>query len=221
MDRLDADIFGMLVNYFRSDLEQSVNAGAGRKQRAQAVLQYIRRARTQSSPAPDSRLAFAIEGGSPADNPGRLELAERAYDAGYQGTAVRLWREAFEANPTLVDDIQVSHRYNAACSAALAAAGRSKDLPAADRNARRMYRQQANEWLTAELGFWGKLLESGRADQNGYISSTMRHWLEDPDLAPFRDPASLAQLADDERRSWATLWDGVTVLLRKTNCDGP
>jgi hypothetical protein len=58
-------------------------------------------------------------------------------------SAARLYAEAFAAQPTLADDLQASHRYDAACSAALAAAGQGKEAPRADDKERARLRQRA------------------------------------------------------------------------------
>ena len=41
--------------------------------------------------------------------------------------AARFYEEAFAAQPKLADDLGAAHRYNAACAAALAGCGQSKD----------------------------------------------------------------------------------------------
>jgi len=71
----------------------------------------------------DKRLAAVLRGGPPKDNRERLQLAARAYKKKLFGDSVRLYAESLEADPKLADDRRAQHRYNAACSAALAAAG--------------------------------------------------------------------------------------------------
>src|SRR5262249_7213631 len=50
--------------------------------------------------------------------------------------AVRFFASAFAADPRLADDLSAAHRYNAAASAALAAAGRGADSGGLDGNGR-------------------------------------------------------------------------------------
>ena len=69
----------------------------------------------------DARLASIVGGESPKDNAERLALAQRAYDTQRYAAAARLWGEALELEPTIGDDRQKQHRYNAACAAVLAA----------------------------------------------------------------------------------------------------
>ena len=73
-----------------------------------------------------------MKGGAPKDNAERLALAQRAYDTKRFAVAARLWAEALDSDPKLAADRQAQHRYNAACAAALAAAGQGKDEPAPD-----------------------------------------------------------------------------------------
>ena len=55
-------------------------------------------------------------------------------------------------------------RYNAACSAALAAAGKGIDKPPLDDQAKTRWRHQALEWLKADLTYWAKQAESGEPE---------------------------------------------------------
>ena len=65
-----------------------------------------------------------------------------AYDTKRYAAAARLWAEALEADPTLADDRRAQHRYNAACAAALAAAGQGEDDPKPDDAARAALRRR-------------------------------------------------------------------------------
>jgi serine/threonine-protein kinase len=80
----------------------------------------------------DARLAAVAGGAAPTDNAERLALAQRAYDTKRFALAARLWGEALEADPTLAEDRQRQHAYNAACAAALAAAAQGRDAPPPD-----------------------------------------------------------------------------------------
>jgi serine/threonine protein kinase/Tfp pilus assembly protein PilF len=150
---------------------------------------------------------------APRDNPERLVFARMAYDKSRHLTASRLWAKALEIDPKLGDDRRAQHRYNAACSVALAAAGQDKDEPAPDEPLRARLRNQALDWLKAELVTWGKLLESGPPQARAAVAQTLRHWKVDPDLAAVRDADALAQLPEAERKEWQALWADVDALL--------
>jgi serine/threonine-protein kinase len=152
----------------------------------------------------------------PGDNAERLTLAQMAYDTKQYPGAARLWSEAMELNPELADDRRVRHRYNAACSSALAAAGQGIDDPPPDDAAKTQLRQQARAWLNAELEAWTKLLESATRDQRQVIAKTLQHWQTDPDLAGIRDAEAIAKLPKDERSAWHALWADVDALLKKS-----
>ena len=68
--------------------------------------------------------------------------------------AARLYADAFTADAKLADDLKAGHRYNAACFAALAAAGQGTDADKLDDQEHRRLRQQALAWLRADLEQW-------------------------------------------------------------------
>src|SRR5262249_45116704 len=71
-------------------------------------------------------------------------------------SAVRLAAAAFTDRPKLADDLRKQHRYNAACSAALAAAGLAEDAKNLPDAARKKLRQQALAWLRGDLAVYAK-----------------------------------------------------------------
>jgi serine/threonine-protein kinase len=163
----------------------------------------------------DARLAAILKGEAPHDNPERLALARRAYDTARHAAAVRLWAEALERDPKLADDRRAQHRYNAACAAALAASGKDKDDPAPDEAAKAKLRNQARDWLDAELAVWSKLLETANPKQRAAIAQTLKHWQDDTDLAGVREPKAIDALPESERDGWRTLWKNVAEALAR------
>src|SRR5262249_42736963 len=124
-------------------------------------------------------------------------------------TGAKLFREALAEKPALGDDMETGHRYNAACCAARAGTGQSKDaanLTDADRAA---WGDQALDWLRADLSHWRSHLSSGLSLQS------LRHWRVDDDLAGVRTPGALAKLPAEERQPWTKLWDEVNDLVRR------
>jgi hypothetical protein len=166
--------------------------------------------------AVDARLLVIIKGDQqPKDEAERLQLAQRACDKAIHVTATKLWSDALQANPKLIDDRQAAYRYNAACAAALAASGAGKDDPPPDDTAKAKLRRQALDWLKAELAIWVKLLESGPLQAKASIAQTLKHWQADTDLAGIRDAKALGALPESERAAWRTLWSDVAALLEK------
>ena len=150
----------------------------------------------------------------PADNVERLGFAQLAYDRKQFAVATRLWTEALASDPKLGDNRRTQHRYNAACAAALAAAGQGKDEPPLDDAAKAKLRVQALDWLKAELTVWGKLLESGPPQARPIIVQVLSHWQKDTDLAGIRDAAALAKLPADEQKAFTQFWAEVAALLK-------
>jgi hypothetical protein len=134
---------------------------------------------------------------------------------------VRLWSEALERDPRLADNREAEHRYNAACSAALAGVGKGKDDPAADEAARSRLRDRARALLIAELAAWTKLLESAGPPQRAEIVTTLERWLVDADLAGVRDPEAIDALPGPERDGWRSLWRDVATTLARARRGTP
>ncbi len=162
------------------------------------------------------RLPAIIRGDDkPKDEGERLAFAQMAYDGKQFRTAHRLWAEALEANPKAGDDRQSQIRYNAACAAALVAAGQDKDQTSPDDAEKAKLRGQALGWLTSELTTWGKLLESGAPPARLRIAQILTQWAQDSDLAGVRDGNSLAKLPAFEQNAWQTLWADVDSLIKR------
>src|SRR5262249_58581476 len=87
----------------------------------------------------------------PRDNKERLGLAEVCQAKKLHQKAIDLYAAAFAADPRLADHLGPAHRYRAACSAVLAAAGQGQDAAQLDAVQRAHLRRQALDWLRAEL----------------------------------------------------------------------
>ena len=163
-----------------------------------------------------NRLPGIVSGeDKPRDNAERLAFAQMAYKRKHFAVAHRLWAEALESDPKLVDNRRAQHRYNAACAAALVAAGQDKNQPPPDDAANAKLRRQALDWLKAELTAWGKLLESGPSRARPAIIEVLNHWKQDSDLASVRDALALAKLPEEEQKAWRALWAEVQSLLER------
>jgi Flp pilus assembly protein TadD/tRNA A-37 threonylcarbamoyl transferase component Bud32 len=147
----------------------------------------------------------------PASARERLELADLCVRyKQLPATAARLAAAAFAADPKLANDLGASHRYNAACAATLAAAGRG-DGAAAPAKLRASLSRQALAWLRADLVLWSKQTDDPKARPQ--VAQSLRHWQQDPDLAGVRDPAELAKLPPGERAEWEHFWKAVESVL--------
>jgi serine/threonine protein kinase/Flp pilus assembly protein TadD len=160
----------------------------------------------------DAKLARFLQGQfQPADALDRIALARlcQEYRKRY-AVAARFYAEAFVAEPKLA----ASHRYNAACAAALAAAGQGVDAAKFDEKERARLRRQARRWLRADLTALGQLVEKGPEKTRAAVQRALRHWQQDTDFAGVRGDA-LAKLPEAERQAWQQLWADVEQKLKK------
>jgi WD40 repeat protein len=155
-------------------------------------------------------LAKSVVPASPAEC---LELAQHCKSKKLYQTAAGLYASAFAADPRLVTDVVLGHRYNAACYAALAAAGQSVEAAKVDDKERLRLRKQALNWLRADLALRGERLETGNPADRATLQQKMLHWQNDIDLAGVRDKSALARLPDEEQKEWTQLWTDVAALL--------
>jgi hypothetical protein len=164
----------------------------------------------------DKTLSAVLQGkAEPRDALERLNLAwlaQRPYKRQY-AAATRLYAEAFAAREASAD-LVARHRYNAACAAALAAAGKGQGAAKLQDKERARWRQQALTWLKADLAACGKLAE-GPAEQRLRVRQQLTHWRADADLAGVRDKAALDKLPEAERAAWRKLWAEVDDLLQR------
>src|SRR5262249_12180836 len=113
----------------------------------------------------DSKLPDILKGDTKAANATEeVDLAYlcQQYKKRY-AAAARFFSGAFAADPDLADDLESQVRYNAACAAALAAAGKGEDAGRLKDQERTKFRQQALKWLQADLAAWTRVIEKGPA----------------------------------------------------------
>jgi tetratricopeptide (TPR) repeat protein len=130
-----------------------------------------------------------------------------------------VYAAAFVAEPELADDRIVRHRSNAACSAALAAAGQGEDAAKLDDKERTRLRQQALDWLRADLALLTKQIRSSNPGEIQKVWMVLDHWQRDTDLAGIRDKAALDKLSAEEQKAFAQFW--VDVWALRTGPAGP
>jgi len=151
----------------------------------------------------------------PADNRERLGLIEVCRFQQRYADAAKLYGDAFTADAKLADDLQKQHRYNAACFAALAAAGQGTDSDKLDDKEHPRLRKQALKWLRADLDSWTKRVADAKpSDLQGMIK-TLKHWQEDTDLIGIRHAKALEKLSAEERDACQKLWADVAEVLKK------
>jgi Tfp pilus assembly protein PilF len=106
-------------------------------------------------------------------------------------------------------------RYSAACAAALAGCGQGKDADKRDAKERLRLRQQALDWLRADLKAYQQALEKSAGKAGPTIAPRMQDWLQDTDFAGVRGEKALAKLPAAERKDWQKLWQEVEALWQQ------
>jgi tetratricopeptide (TPR) repeat protein len=165
----------------------------------------------------EARLPAILKGqDKPADAGERLALARLCLHPKRRLplAAARFFTEAF-ADPKLADKIPSAARYDAACAAALAAAGQGEDTAKLDGKEREHWRRQARDWLREDLAAWAKRIKAGQHTDRTTARQVLQHWRQVPDLTGVREPAAIAKLPVEERTAWRQLWADVEALLRK------
>jgi tetratricopeptide (TPR) repeat protein/serine/threonine protein kinase len=176
---------------------------------------------TEGMAAVEKKLPAVLKGETkPADAAEQVSLGRLCYLKKLYADAARFYADAFTAQPTLADDLPAYHRYNAACAAVLAAAGKGEDGDKMDDKERARLRQQALGWLRADLALWAKREASGAPAARAVVQAKLRHWQEDPDLAGVRDAAALDKMPEAERAEWKKLWAEAEELLKKSGESG-
>jgi serine/threonine-protein kinase len=164
----------------------------------------------------EARLPALLNGEStPASAAERLDYARLWQSRKLHAAAARCAADAFAADPKLADDLRAAHRYNAACCAALAAAGQGEDAAKLDDKERARLRKQALDWLRADLVLRSKQLASGQPADRATVQQALRHWQQDSDLAGIRDAAWIVNLPAEELQACRQLWADVAALLKR------
>jgi tetratricopeptide (TPR) repeat protein len=165
----------------------------------------------------DQKLAAVLKGDAqPADATERLQFAGLCarFKKHYAGAA-RFYAQALEAVPALARDLDKGFRYDAACCAALAAAGKGEDAGGLDDKERARLRRQARDWLAADLALWSEQAGNKDVRVRELVRKKLRDWQTEADLAGLREPEALANLPEAERESWRKLWEAVQAVRKK------
>jgi eukaryotic-like serine/threonine-protein kinase len=165
----------------------------------------------------ESLLPDILEGkNKPADNNERLALAQMCQEhKKLYAASAQFYSAAFEAQPELNKNPGNGRRYNAACAAALAGCGQGNDADKLDGEARSRLRNQALDWLQADVAHWSKQAGSEKPNDLALVRQTLTHWQDDADLVGIRDKDAVAKLPVDEQEACKKLWTDVEALLKK------
>jgi serine/threonine protein kinase len=172
----------------------------------------------------------------PQDNDERIALLGICQFQSRYATVARLYADAFGTDPHLADDLNKkclhrtrgreaaadrievfdsACRYLAARCAVLAGCGLGKDGEKLSEEERTRWRQQARDWLQADLAAWAMMLESNFRETRDLAKRMLEHWQVDPDLAGLRDPDALERLPPAERQKCRMLWQDVDAVRNR------
>ena len=161
-----------------------------------------------------NRLPAVIRGDDkPKDAAERLALAYIAYYMEHFGASARLFTGPFQSDPQLAEDMTAQNRYNAACAAALAAAGKGNDKPPSE--PQRPGGGSRPSTGSRRISPTGPSRPSPvRPRRTLLVKETLVHWKADADLAAIRDEQSLNSLPEDQQKACRSLWADVDMLLK-------
>jgi serine/threonine-protein kinase len=177
-----------------------------------AWMCHVLRREAESLILPNLR-AFLNGKYQPQDNDERLAVLGACHFKNRTRAMARLYADAFAAAPALADDLVAGHRYNAARVAAQAGCGHGADATGLGQEERARWRQQAQQWLRADLTARARALAADSAANRGAVRLALMRWRIEPDLACVREPGQLNRLRADERKQFRALWAEVAAML--------
>jgi serine/threonine-protein kinase len=223
------------------ELQRARELGAGKPGPESSNAKWIRRC--EDLIKLDKKLTALLAGQAPAPGSAteQLELADLCWRyKKYHAAAAGFYAKALAAAPQPLSDKMVSHRYQAACSAALAAAGQGRDAANLEPAAKAKLRGYALSWIRAELEqMAGQLPAAKEKADSGqglgglqeeaaprstskaaraalHVLDRLARWQTDTDLVAVRDEKALARLPREEQQAWHKLWADVRALSRRT-----
>jgi serine/threonine-protein kinase len=156
----------------------------------------------------------------PRDNDERLALLGVWQFTDRSLALARIYAKAFAAEPSLAEDYRANRRFNAARAAALVGSARGEDVAGVGEPERARWRQQARQWLRADLAAWNQALDRDPSAARDLLSR-VGAWRGDWELAGLFEPAELDKLAPDERKDCVALSKEIDGLLTRAGGTAP
>lgn len=151
----------------------------------------------------------------PSDNDERIALAAACQFRLQYLHAALLYADALAADPA-VAEVNPDLRFQAACAAALAGSGQGNDAARLDELDRAHWREQARQWLLAEIATCGEQLRSAGAGEHAPLAQRIRRLQYAPSLAPVREPQLLAIMPAAERSQCQKVWREAEAVLSRS-----
>jgi serine/threonine-protein kinase len=157
----------------------------------------------------------------PRDNDERLALVGVCQFTNRSLALARLYTDAFAADPSLAEDFRSGRRFSAARAAALVGCGRGADIAEVGEPERARWRQQARQWLRADLAAWNQALDRDSVATRDPVRRLVTTWRGEPDLSGLFEPAELEKLSLDERKDCVVLSNEVGNVLARAGSVTP
>jgi tetratricopeptide (TPR) repeat protein len=146
------------------------------------------------------RLGKVLEGrAAPNDAVERLTFASLCAARSLYASAVKFYGEAFDESPAALKDFEEFYRYQAACAAVMAAAGKDKQHPDPPIDARASHLRLALRWLDAELSDLTASFGTSRGVFRGFLLGRLRNMHRDSRLSLLRDREALGAFPESIR----------------------
>ena len=151
----------------------------------------------------------------PRSNDEKLCLLGVCQFEGRYEKAAEIFAEVLATDAHLADDLNSKARFRAACIAAALGAGRGHDAAGLDEAGRLRWRNQARDWLRADLALVTKLSISDPVMWRGYLKTVLKNWSSDPDLRGLQDPDACKGLLASEQKDFRTLCEELEILINR------
>jgi len=138
----------------------------------------------------------------------RMAAGRTAFYKGWAITAARLFRSETERRPKQIPNIA----WYGVCAAACAGLHRETGVRIGEQE-RRTWRDHARGWLEAQVNAYQRLHENNRIGREA-LNVTLRNWMDDPHLKPYRPGSFHPALSPEERRAWTGLWSRMEAALK-------
>lgn len=149
----------------------------------------------------------------PSDNDERIALAAACQFRLLYRHAARLYADVLASDPASADRTP-DLRFQAACAAALAGGGKGNDDAELDDRAR--WREQARQWLLAEIAACNNQLGSSTAADRAQVNQRLWRLRYAPSLAPLREPQALQAMSPRERSECQNVWRETDAMLTRS-----
>ncbi len=199
-----------------SALERGHELGSKRNDWPYPSARWVEQCQLAGELAP--RLSALLRGEfEPVGAAERCAYALLWHDQKLYAACARLYREALTADPHLADDLQAGCRFEAACAAAQAGCGGALGVDQLDDHQRASWRQQAVQWLRADLEAYTNRLVDEKPDERRFVRQRLSGWRGHADLAGLRETDQIAKLPLEEQQACKQLWADVQTVLSGTD----